>query len=347
MPAITGLLEKIILYRLRLAPAQMLDIIGGFAFYAVSASVRTGIIDALQGKELGCGEIAEKTGCDERGVSILLELLESLGYVIQKNGKWGLSGTSRKWFSDSSKADFRPAFRYYHGTMRDLWPDLDVSLKLGRPARNFYDWLSDKKETAADFQVFMESLAAISVPEFVKKARLKKGELTLLDLGGGHGSYSIGLCLANPLMKAVIFDSPYSRERAEENISRAGLEERVSFRAGDYYSDDIGSGYGAVLVSNALHEHTPADGLRLVKKAAAALGPGGKMMILEGLREKSFSGLAGMAVKTYGLIFYHFLGGQNYTLAEIRSWMKESGIVKIGKKRLLRSGFSLVTGVKP
>jgi len=48
----------------------------------------------------------------------------------------------------------------------------------------------------------------------------------------------------------------------------------------------------------------------------------------------------------YSLVFFHFLGGQNYSFSEMSGWLKGYGFKKIKRKNLIKSGFSIIQGWK-
>ncbi|BBD09825.1 methyltransferase [Desulfovibrio ferrophilus] len=102
-----------------------------------------------------------------------------------------------------------------------------------------------------------------SVPEF-------ENVRTLLDLGGGHGLYSVALCQQNAKLQATVFDLPGLQEAAEHYAQKFDGK-RVNFQAGNQFTDPIGDGYDAILLS-----YNPGGKTRaLLDKIHSALAPGG------------------------------------------------------------------------
>ena len=107
-------------------------------------------------------------------------------------------------------------------------------------------------------------------PEF-QRAR------SLLDLGGGHGLYSLAFAKANPALQVTLFDLPPVVEVARRFIKRFQAADRVAVRTGNFLTDEIGSGYDIVFASDALYR--PPDQLEpLLGKIKAALNPGGTLV---------------------------------------------------------------------
>ncbi len=99
---------------------------------------------------------------------------------------------------------------------------------------------------------------------------------SLLDLGGGHGFYSIALAQKYREMKITLFDLPQVVILAQQFIGRFQLAEQINLLAGNFLQGDIGSGYDAVLCSNILHSDKRDIVLAKVKKA---LNPGGTIIL--------------------------------------------------------------------
>ena len=96
---------------------------------------------------------------------------------------------------------------------------------------------------------------------------------SLLDLGGGHGLYTIAFCHRYPNIQGTVFDMPGITDVTCENIKEYGSDVKVI--TGDYYKDGIGGPYDLIFTSfnNACSD--PA----LAEKIADAVNPGGYLVI--------------------------------------------------------------------
>jgi predicted O-methyltransferase YrrM len=345
MPIVPGLLERLAMLKLNKGPGPFLDILGGFSFYAVYTAVRLDLFERLAGSPRSAEELAERIGCDERGLGILLEALETLGYVRRRDGAYALSEMSEAWMLEASPTCFARAFSYYGDSMADFWPRLHQVLRTGAPEINFYDWLRDHPEDGEQYQQFMMSLARMGLTEWRKKVRLPDGARRLIDVGGGHGLYSIALCQRYPDLRAAIFDSAYARDLAGKNIDEAGLGDRIEFVECDYLRDDLGSGFDAALLSNVVHEHTDRENGEIVARVAGALSEGGWVIVNDIVRENKLTALQDHIARMFGLMFYLFLGSQNFTFGQISGWLRSAGFNKISRKNL-RSGANIVIGAR-
>lgn len=98
----------------------------------------------------------------------------------------------------------------------------------------------------------------------------------LLDLGGGHGFYSIALAQKYPELKVTLFDLPQVIALTRQFVARFHMEKQINLLSGNFLQDDIGLGYDAVLCSNILHSDKRDIVLAKVRRA---LQPGGAIIL--------------------------------------------------------------------
>lgn len=99
----------------------------------------------------------------------------------------------------------------------------------------------------------------------------------ILDLGGGHGLYSIALCQLNPHLKGIVFDKPHVVEYTKEFISKYNLENKLQVQGGDICFDELGTGYDIVIVSHLLYKFRK-DLSSIFNKVSTCLNPGGLLV---------------------------------------------------------------------
>ncbi len=344
MPQILNSLERFFILRLNKGPAPLLDLSAAVSFYALNSALELNIFQVLQNAPYTAPELAKEIKCSEEGTALLIDVLVSLGYVKKKKKRYRNSAMTEKWILAKSPSGLKEGLQLYGKIMKDLMPLLPETVKCGKPPLNFYDWLSRNPDFFSLYQAFMMSLARQTIPELQKKVRLAGGKLKLLDIGGGHGLYSIAMCQKYPELSAAVFDSPYSRPAAESSIKDAGMSDRIQFLAGDYYTDDIGDNYDVVLLFNIIHEHPAAYNARLIEKAAGALAPRGCLLVLDELREKKLINIQNHIMNIYSLIFFQFGGGRFYSSTEIRAWLEAGDLKRIKRVNFYKTGLSLISG---
>jgi hypothetical protein len=157
--------------------------------------------------------------------------------------------------------------------------------------------------------------------------------------------FSIALCKSRPQLSATVFDTTAALNAGVNNISQAGLSERIQVKAGNFLSDDLGSGYDAALLFTIRHGLTPVQNTDLLRKVTKALNVGGMAIILEQFGTDMWMPMSRAGNNILGLSYYHLLGGQVYSYEQVESWYKAAGYRDI-KRFQLRSvpGNSLVMG---
>ena len=96
----------------------------------------------------------------------------------------------------------------------------------------------------------------------------------MLDLGCGHGVFSLYLMERNPGLTSVLLDREPVLKAAAGFVEAQGAEDRVSYLPGDYMTVDIGAGYDLIYASATLN-FVKTRLAPLFSKIFAALKPGG------------------------------------------------------------------------
>lgn len=100
-------------------------------------------------------------------------------------------------------------------------------------------------------QIGVNSLLG-SLQSTVKACNLT-GVDSLLDLGGGHGFYSLAFAQQYSDLKVTLFDLPQVLPLAGQLIQKFALEKQITLMPGNFLQEEIGEDYGAVLCANILH----------------------------------------------------------------------------------------------
>lgn len=110
----------------------------------------------------------------------------------------------------------------------------------------------------------------------VKKIDLS-GHSRLLDVGGGHGLYSIFFTKKYPNLKASVLDYPEVTEITKEFVNKYSAHEQVKVIAGDYKNFKPQQRFDVVFISNVTTSYN--DLLELLAKSKNWLTAGGLLII--------------------------------------------------------------------
>jgi predicted nicotinamide N-methyase len=172
------------------------------------------------------------------------------------------------------------------------------------------------------------------------------GRRLMLDLGGGSGAYSIVATATYPGLKAIVLDLPPVAMVAREYIEANKAGDRVSAVAGDFTESAFPQSVDVVVMASNLPQYEP-DLIRLVvRKAFAALVPGGEMHLVgetlhDDRRGPLSAALWGLNEGVYGST------GAAHTESEVKGYLRDAGFAEVEVHPFVPGVLSRVAGRKP
>lgn len=347
MPIQPNFLERFAFFTLNAAPTPMLDLAGALGYQALSTAVRLNLFNTLQERPSSLPELTQTLGCQERGLKHLLNALSGIGYVAQKNGRYHNTTMTEKWFTDGTMLDLNNAITCWDAFLHDLWPHAPEVIQSGKRPYNFYDYTASKPGLSHAHQQMMFGNANLNASDVVSRVKLPARPTRLLDVGGGHGAYSIHFCQANPNMHATILDSEIALETAKQHVDAAGLNGRVQLQSADIWQIDWGQDFDLILLFNFIHHYDQDTNVKLLQKAHAALKPGGQVAIFDQLESKQLGSAISGLLQLISLMYYLFADGRIFSRDEISQMLSAANFSSVQFFTTPKwAGQSLVTAVK-
>ncbi|MEN4018261.1 MAG: class I SAM-dependent methyltransferase [Methanobacterium sp.] len=210
-------------------------------FNLLKTSIEMGIFDFLN-KETTCKQLSERLEIEPVLTHYLLEILVELG-LVEKIGESYKNTPLSEIYLNSESEYKRVNCILSMEEPANLWHNLNNTLK-GKIAR--------KDETFFPFiiQVLAEDCLSGELQdtsELVANYDEFKHSKTLLDLGGGHGMYSIAFSQINPDLHCYVFDLPDVVKETQKYIER--YNSNVQTIPGNFYTDDFGGSYDIIFSS--------------------------------------------------------------------------------------------------
>jgi SAM-dependent methyltransferase len=254
---------------------------GFMASKALFAGLHLGIFDALADGPQTLDELAAKSGTERAALETLLTGLVSLDLVVREDERYRNSEDAELYLVSTSP-------NYYGDYLRmqidqQMYPFMQHLPKVveGKtdevPYEDYETWMGDPEEA----RVFSESQHGGSLgPGAVLAKRVDMaGRKSLLDVGGGTGAFSIMMCKRHPEVRAVVLDFPNVAKLGEDLVKDEGLGERIAFLPGNALKVEWPGAQDAVLMSY-LCSGVPGRALpELMRRAYAALKPGGLLIV--------------------------------------------------------------------
>ena len=303
-------------------PGDLLELSGHFwKTCALHAGVKLGVFSKIGVGALGAEEVALGVNGSADGVARLLNALAAMGLLEKRNGRFACNPSARALLSQDSPTYLGHIMMHHHHLM-ESWARLDRSVSSGRPLRERTS--VGNEAWRESFLLGMYNLAMALAPRMVEAVDLSSRR-RFLDLGGGPGTYAIHFCLKHPAMKATVFDLPTTRPFAEKTIDRFRLSDRIAFAAGDYHDDEIPGRFDVAWLSHILHAEGPDECLKIIRKAVAALQPGGMLIIHEFILDDAMDGPEFPALFSLNMLL-QTESGRAYSERELRDMLMTAGV---------------------
>jgi len=146
----------------------------------------------------------------------------------------------------------------------------------------------------------------------------------VLDISASHGLYGIAFGKRFPECRITGLDWSAVVAVARENAAAAGMADRYDTIAGDAFKVAWGEGYDWVLVPNFLHHFDAPSCTVILRRAHAALSPGGRVAIVEWVpNEDRISPLVPALFAMTMLLTTP--GGATYTAPELAAILADAG----------------------
>ena len=303
-------------------PPRLLETSGSYwQGSALQAGIRLNIFTQLSDASMPAESLARLLECDQRALEMLLRALTAMDLLVKDKIGYRCPEPICYWLDANSNQYLCHIIRHHHHLV-ESWNQLDRAVQSGQPQRQGSSFSED--EWRQDFLLGMHNLSSMLAPQLVPLLPLQAPR-SLLDVGGGPGTWSVHFCQQFPQLQATVFDLPESKPVFARTITKAWMSERIQFVGGDFLTDPLGDGFEAVWLSHVLHGEGPENAARLVRKAATAVSSGGILLIHEFILNDHDPG------PTYAALFAlnMLLGteaGQAYSERELTEMCQAAGL---------------------
>jgi SAM-dependent methyltransferase len=291
----------------------------------LTAAAELDIFSVLYKRPMTAESLAGKLNSDIRATTILLDALAALGLLAKEGDNFTVPAEVAEILTEMGPGNILPAVRHLGNCLR-RWSQLAQVTQTGKPADRE---LSIRGE-AADCAAFIGAMDNFSAP-LVCQVIDCLGPLTfrhLLDIGGGPGTWTIALLCAAPGGRATLFDLPEVTPLAKQRIADAGLSDRVSLVAGDFYVDDLPAGADFAWLSGVAHQNSRQQNRALFAKIYAALPRNGVLVIRDVVMDESRTEPVAGALFAVNMLVGTEAGG-TYTFDEFREDLTTTGFKKV------------------
>ncbi len=285
------------------------------AHRVITVAARVGILRRLAEASSSIEELSAELEHDPLATGKVVRALTALGLVVNDDDRYRVAESLVPYFRTGSD-DIAPFLEHHHGMYESWGANLEPWLKSG-------EWQTRPRapEDIACFGNAMRAIGTHAARRVVERLDLSSTE-SMLDVGGGFGHWAQEFCRANPDLYVTVLDVPPVAEMAGSALVGGDLADRIRFVGGDYLTSDYGADYDLVLFANVLHQESDDHAAEMVRKGAAALAPGGRVVVvdfaIDDARQSSVMGaLFAIQMRSFG---------DTHPEPSIRGWMEAAGL---------------------
>jgi len=325
-------------------PTPLIDTYAAAFGETALVATEQGLFEALADGPLDAAAVAERAGSDPHATEKVLNLLTAMRYLRFRGGRYALTSMARRFLLAGSPSSVRDLILMRRLELRWIGR-LGEFLRSGEPL-DVHGTMTE--EEWGMYQRGMRAQAALSASEATRRTPVPKGARDMLDIGGSHGYFSVALCRRHPGLRSVVLDLPQAVEHAAPILAREGMGDRVTLRAGDALTDDLGGqAYDLVIMWSLVHHFDDATNRALVARVARALRPGGVLVIGEAIRP-SAPGKGGQFNSFLDLYFALISEAGTWTFEEMADWQRAAGLApRRPIKMLVAQGIGMQAATRP
>ena len=249
--------------------------------WAVHVAATLGVARHIDEGVTDAEGLATATGCDTEALRDLLDHLTAKGVFTRTGTDYALTRVGEQLRDNGVFLDLERLGDRLSGAWRGLLPYVRTG-RCAYPDLYGADWWKDLAAhpvLSADFDAMMGPAGHGVPPGDLPLSIGWDAVGTVLDAGGGTGSFLAAVLGTYPHLKGVLVDQTETVARAEEELKAYG--DRVEIAAGDLFGElpkaDV------YLLSRILNDWPDEETVAILAGCARAGGPGVRVLVLGGV----------------------------------------------------------------
>jgi SAM-dependent methyltransferase len=310
------------------SPEQVMAMLQGFmGSAALKAGLDLEVFTHITKGNDTAEKLAAAKGVTPRAIRILCDALTAFGVLQKSDGHYSVPPVAQMLLVKGSPAYLGAMSRITASKM--IW---DEASRLTDIVKAGHSLAPAHAETPDNpfWQEFsrgsrqMATMAGPGVAEVAAAMFPNGAPKRILDIAAGSGIYGFSALKRFPQATLVSVDWPTVLKLAEPTAKQMGLSDRVEFRPGDIFSDDLGAGYDLVLAVNIYHHFNIDKCIALSRRLYDATAPGGVLVVVDAVPdEKREEDRFGLTFALTMLIWTH--EGDTYTLSQYQRMLRAAG----------------------
>lgn len=287
----------------------------------LSTAVHLELFDWLGKGAKGSRAASGYFGGTQEGWEIFLNALSAIGLLQKRQRRYANSVFALRHLSHGKGSFLLPDHDAW-----DLWGKLADFLTTGKRPKIPEPFFTDGKRTERLLQSLHHDALTIA-PHVMGRLPLSRSK-SLLDVGGGLGSFTLACCRRFPHLRGTVVEHPRVAPLARRAVKNASMTKQVQVTSLDILKDSLPRGFDLVLISNVLHGQGVRENRALLRSAYRSLNQGGRVILRDVLMSRSGTDPDWGALFSVSLLL-HTPNGRCYALDEVRGWVRQAGFSNI------------------
>jgi hypothetical protein len=324
----------------------------GYAFRGskvLLSAVELGLFTVLADGPLDLDRFVARLAIAPRGARDFFDSLVALGLLDRDHqGRYHNTPESDHYLDRRKQSYIGGELEHFNRRVYPAWTLLTSALKTGNPqgvAGNANGPFASMYADDNSRENFSHGMTGGSLlPARVLAATFPWREhKTLVDVGTAQGCLPVQIALAHPHLIGGGFDLPQMRTDFESYVQAHGLSDRLSFHAGDFFTDALPCA-DVLVFGRILHNWDLATKMMLLRKAHDALPSGGAVIVYERLIDDQRRTNAPALLASLNMLIAS-AGGFDFSGADCIGWLREVGFCDM-RVEPLAAGHSAIIGMK-
>jgi hypothetical protein len=259
---------------------------GFFPAQVLHVGATLGVVDHLAAGPRTSAELAAATRSDEPSLYRVLRALACFGVLAEVEPGTFAQGPHAGGLRTDGPASLRHLVQLFAGhEVWRSWGELDVTVRTGETAwdritgRSAFEYMSSDPEYQAMFNRAMSEGTRNATPGIVEAGDFGRFSW-VADVGGGDGTLLAAVLAAHPDLRGTVFDTEDGLHAAPSTLADAGLADRSTATAGDFFAS-VPAGPDAYLVKSVIHDWNDGRATAILATIRAAMDDDGTLLLVE------------------------------------------------------------------
>lgn len=266
---------------------HLLEILRSFFIARCVATVaELRIADLLTDEGKTVEELAYHAGADPQKLQRILRALHSVGIFAQDEDNRFMLTPLSHWLRSDVEGSLRSLSAFMgHTRTWSAWGELAQSARVSASGfeiaagMKLFEYLADDNEYHTLFNDAMRDLAAQSYSAVVAAYDFSDVG-TVMDVGGGTGTFLALILKNNNQLRGMLFDLPYVVAQADPVLEAHHVKDRCTKLEGDFFRS-VPAGADAYILATVVHDWDDEQVLIILRNCRRVIPKSGILLLIE------------------------------------------------------------------